>query len=205
MRRREFLGAMGGAAAAWPLAVRAQAAMPVIGFLNGGTPSAWAAFVAAFRRGLRETGYVEGQNVVIEFRWAEHQIDRVPDFIADLTHRRVAVIFAGGNDAAVLAVKAAVSAIPVVFAVGGDPVEYGLVSSYNQPGGNVTGATIISSVLWPKRLELLRELVPSASVIGVLVNPNNLSATASTNEVRMAARAIGRTIVVLNASSERDF
>jgi putative ABC transport system substrate-binding protein len=179
--------------------------MPVIGFLNGGTPSAWAAFVAAFRRGLSETGYVEGQNVVIEFRWAEHQIDRVPGFIADLTHRQVAVIFAGGNDAAVLAVKAAVSAIPIVFAVGGDPVEYGLVSSFNKPGGNVTGATIISSVLWPKRLELLRELVPSANVIGVLVNPNNPSATASINEVQMAARAIGRTVVVLNTSSERDF
>ena len=166
---------------------------------------AWAAFVAAFRRGLSETGYVEGQNVAIEFRWAEHQIDRVPGLVADLVRRPVAVIFAGGNDAAVLAVKAAISAIPIVFAIGGDPVEYGLVSSLNQPGGNVTGVMIVSSELWPKRLDLLRELVPSASVIGVLVNPNHPSAAASTNGARTAAGTIGRRVVVVNASSEHDF
>jgi putative ABC transport system substrate-binding protein len=205
MRRRDFIAALGGAAV-MPFAARAQQSpIPVIGFLNGGTPGAWAAFVAAFRRGLSETGYVEGQNVAIEFRWAEHQIDRVPGLVADLARRQVAVIFAGGNDAAVLAVKAAISAIPIVFAIGGDPVEYGLVSSLNQPGGNVTGVMIVSSELWPKRLDLLRELVPSASVIGVLVNPNHPSAAASTNGARTAARTIGRRVVVVNASSEHDF
>jgi putative ABC transport system substrate-binding protein len=206
MRRREFI-VLVGAASAWPLGVGAQqpGGIPMVGFLNGGTPHAWASFIAGFRRGLAESGFVENQNVAIEFRWAEGLIERVPAFVTDLTGRRVSVIFAGGSDAVVLAVKAALTTTPIVFATGGDPVEYGLVKSMNRPGGNATGVTVITAALWPKRLELLRELVPKAGVIGVLINPSHPSAAASTKEVQAAAGAIGQRVLIKNVRSERDF
>ncbi len=206
MKRREFIKVIAGSTTAvWPLAVGAQQpAMPVVGFLNGGTPGAWVSFVSGFRRGLTEAGFVEGRNVTIEFRWAEGLIDRVPGFIADLAQRQVAVIFVGGSDAVVLAAKSAISSIPIVFATGGDPVEYGIVASLNRPGGNATGVTIITAALWPKRLELLRELASSKSLFGVLVNPNHPSSAASTKDVREAARALGQEILVVNARTERD-
>lgn len=205
MKRREFISLLSGAVVVWPLGVGAQQpAMPVVGFLNGGTPGAWASFVSGFRRGLTEAGFVEGRNVAIEFRWAEGLIDRVPGFIADLTQRQVAVIFVGGSDAVVLAAKSAISSVPIVFATGGDPVEYGIVASLNRPAGNATGVTIITAALWPKRLELLRELASSKSLFGVLVNPNHPSSAASTKDVREAARTLGQEILVVNARTERD-
>jgi putative ABC transport system substrate-binding protein len=206
MRRREFIGFIGGVAATWPFTARAQQpAMPIVGFLNGGTPGAWASFVTGFRRGLTEAGFVEGRNVAIEFRWAEGLIDRVPGFIADLTQRQVAVVFVGGSDAVVLAAKTAISTIPIVFATGGDPVDYGLVASMNRPGGNATGVTVITAALWPKRLELLRELVSSPGLFGVLVNPSHPSSAASTKEVREAAHTLGQEILVVNVRTERNF
>ena len=204
MRRREFFSVLGGVIAAPLVASAQQSALPVIGFINGGDPEAWSLFLAGFRRGLSETGHVEGRTTVVEYRWAEGVIARVPDFLADLADRQPAVIFAGGSDALVLAAKAAITTIPIIFAVGGDPVEYGLVKSLNRPDGNATGVTIITAALWPKRLELLRELVPSVRMIGVLVNPSHPSAAAGTQAVRVAARAIGQEVLILNVSTERD-
>ena len=204
--RRKFLATLLGGAAAWPLAAGAQqSAMPVLGFLSGRSLASDAHLVAAFHRGLNETGYVEGQNVAIEFRWAEGQFNRLPTLAADLVSRQVAVIFMGGADVQIRAVRDAISVIPTVFATAGDPVKLGLVTSLNRPGGNATGVTVLSAALWPKRLGLLRELVPPASLVALLVNPNDPNAEVSTTDLKAAARDVGLNVLVLNASTERDF
>jgi putative tryptophan/tyrosine transport system substrate-binding protein len=204
MRRREFITMVGGAAVAWPLAARAQQApMPVIGLLSGSTPVGRAHLLTAFLRGLRESGYVEGENVAIEYRWAQDHYDRLPDLAADLIRRRVAMI-AAIDTAAAIAAKAATTTVPVVFASGGDPVREGLVASLSRPGGNVTGVSLLSWPLTPKRLELLRELVPTATIIGVLVNPNAPNTELESREIQAAARAIGQQIRILSATTERE-
>jgi putative ABC transport system substrate-binding protein len=189
-----------------PLAPSAQQpAMPVIGFLNTQSPSLFAHLVAGFHKGLSEAGYVEGRNVPIEYRWAENQYDRLPALAADLVRRQVAVIAATGGSVSVLAAKAAAPTIPIVFLMGDlDPVQAGIVTSLNRPGGNITGVTPFLSVLGPKQVELLHELVPNATVIGMLVNPNFPDAKTQARNAQEAARALGRQIFVLNASNERD-
>jgi putative tryptophan/tyrosine transport system substrate-binding protein len=203
MRRREVITLLGGAAVTWPVAARAQQpALPVVGFLHSGSPSGWGPFVAAFRSGLKEAGYIEGQNVTIEFRWAEDQSERLPALAADLVRRRVAVIFA--NAAATLAAKAATTTIPIVFNSGVDPVKLGLVASLNRPGGNITGVTTFSNELAAKRLALLHELAPRATVIAALVNPNFLDAHDQLTDLQEAARKLGLQIRVFNASTESE-
>jgi putative tryptophan/tyrosine transport system substrate-binding protein len=206
VKRREFITLIGGAAVAWPLATRAQQpAMPVIGFLDSGSAVAFAGRVAAFRRGLSETGYVEGQNAAIEYRWADGQYDRLPELANDLVRRHVAVIAATGSANSAQAANAATASTPIVFANGGDPVTLGLVRSLNRPGGNATGVTYFLSTLGPKRLELLREVVPTAAVIGLLVNPTNPVTETDMRDMQTAAGTIGQQLRILNASSERDF
>jgi putative ABC transport system substrate-binding protein len=206
MKRREFITLLGGAAAAWPLAARAQQpAIPVIGFVNAASPQNFARPLSAFLKGLSETGYVDGHNVVIEYRWAEGHNDRLPAMAADLVHRQVAVI-AATTTAAALAAKAATTTIPIVFETAADPVQLGLVASLNRPGGNVTGATQLTVGLVPKELELLHELVPTAHVMALVVNPTNPAlAETDSREVLSAAHTLGLELHVLNASTERDF
>ena len=205
MRRREFIALLGGAAAAWPLAARAQQpAMPVIGYLSARSPEDTTHLVAAFRRGLAENGYVEGQNVTIEYRWALGQYDRLPAMAAELAGRLVTVLVATGGEPAALAAKAATSTIPIVFATGGDAVKAGLVASYNRPGGNVTGIDILTATLEPKRLGLLRELVPQAETIGFLLNPDYGPSESQSSDVQAAARALGLQIHVLRANTDRE-
>jgi putative tryptophan/tyrosine transport system substrate-binding protein len=206
MRRRAFITLLGGAVAAWPLAARAQQpGMPVIGFLGGTSPDTFADRVRAFRQGLKDTGYVEGENVAIEYRWAENQIDRLPALATDLVRRQVAVIAATGGITSAFAAKAATTVIPIVFGAGEDPVRLGLVASLARPGGNLTGINFVSTELAGKRLELLRELVPGAARIAVLVNPANSTSTETTlRDVETAARSMGLHLQVLNASTSRE-
>jgi len=200
--RRAFITLLGGAAA-WPLAARAQQpAMPVIGFLNARSLRSDSRLVTAFHQGLGETGYVQGQNVAIEYRWAEGYNDRVPALAAELVRRQVAVIVATGGNIVALAAKAATSTIPIVFTTGGDPVLMGLVTSLNRPGGNITGISALTGLLGAKRLEILHELVPKAAMIGVVMNPTNPSAEAYARELQEAARTRGQQIHILNASTE---
>jgi len=204
MRRREFIRLVGVAAAAWPLGSRAQqSAMPVIGFLNGGSPDGYRLQAAAFRQGLEEAGYIEGRNVAIEYHWAEGHYDRLPAMAADLVQRGVAVLAATSTPAA-LAAKASTKTIPIVFTTGSDPVELGLVASWSQPGGNVTGASELSREVAPKRLELAHQLVPAATVVGLLVNPQNPIAETVTRELKGATLALGLQFKVLHASTEAE-
>ena len=205
MNRRAFISLLGGAAAAWPLAAQAQQpALPVIGYLYSGTADANPHFVTEFRQGLSEIGYVEGRNLTIEYRWAAGQYDRLPELAADLVRRQVTVIAAPGNLASAFAAKAATAPVPIIFAVGGDPVKLGLVASVNRPGGNLTGMNFYHSELGAKRLGLLREVVPAPAVVAVLVNPSNPETEEQLKDVENAAQAINQRILILNASNNSD-
>jgi putative ABC transport system substrate-binding protein len=203
MKRREFISLLGGAAAAWPLAARAQqAAMPVIGYLSARSPQDTTHLLEAFRRGLSEAGFVEGQNVMIEYRWALGQHDRLPELAADLARKPLAVLVSTGGEVAALAAKAATSTIPIAFIIGTDPVKLGLAASYNRPGGNATGINILTNSLEPKRFELLRELVPQASTIGALLDPSFQAYEDQFRDVRQAARALDLQVQELRASTD---
>jgi putative tryptophan/tyrosine transport system substrate-binding protein len=205
MRRRAFMEGIAALGVAWPLAARAQqAAMPVIGFLNSGSSKAFQFLVAAFRQGLSESGYVEGQNLAIDYRWADGDYEKLPRLAADLVGRRVSVIVANGPPA-VVAAKVATATIPIVFTSGGNPVELGLVSSLNRPSGNVTGVSFLNNELGAKRLELLRELVPAAAAsVGFLANPTRPSFRSEVKNAQQAAQALGVKLIVLNASTEAE-
>ena len=203
MKRREFIRLLGGTLS-WPLAARAQQpAMPVVGFLNSASADGYAMTARAFRQGLKDTGFVEGQNVAIEYRWAEGQYNRLPALAADLVHRKVDVIAANG--VAMLPAKAATTTIPIVFTTSLDPVQLGLVASLSRPGGNVTGVTSLGVEVGPKRLELLHELAPAVNVIGLLVNPNNPNAQSLSRDLQAVAGKLGLQLHVLYVSNERDF
>jgi putative ABC transport system substrate-binding protein len=207
LNRREFITLLGGAAAAWPLAARAQQpAMPVIGFLHSASPGGFAFYVTAFRNGLKEAGYIEGQNVAVEYRWAEGQLERLPAMAADLVSRQVAVILA--DTRSTLIAKAATSTIPIVFTSGGDPVKLGFVTSLNRPAGNITGTSFLTAAVAGKRLELLRELIPTATVVDYLVNPDNALGRPEIADAEAAARTHGlklQVVNVVNARGEYDF
>jgi putative ABC transport system substrate-binding protein len=205
MKRREFIRLLGSAAAAWPLAARAQQpSMPVIGFLSSRSPGESAGVVAAFREGLRDAGFVEGRNLAIAFRWADGRYDSLPALAAELVDLRVALIFAAGGPPTAFAVKAATSTIPIVFSAVSDPVEIGLVPSLNQPGGNITGMAVFNATLAGKRVELTKELIPTAAVIGYLLNPVDQMSAVESRDALAAARALGIDLKILNASSEED-
>jgi putative tryptophan/tyrosine transport system substrate-binding protein len=205
MRRRAFISLLGGAAAAWPLAARAQqSAMPVVGFLGTASAGPFAHLLAGLRRGLQETGFIEGRNVAIEYRWAEGQYDRVPALAADLVRRQVAVIVTVGGEASAAVAMAETATIPIVFNTGTDPVKLGLVTSLARPGGNATGVNIFTTELVEKRLGLLHDLVPAATTVAVLSNPNSEAAVANVRESEAAARAIGKEVVIFNASSDAE-
>jgi putative tryptophan/tyrosine transport system substrate-binding protein len=204
LKRREFITLLGGAAAAWPLAARAQQRMPVIGLLSSVPFETRRDQVLGFHRGLKESGYVEGQNVAIEYRSADNQIDRLPALAADLVNRRVDVIVTIGGDISIQAAKAATTTIPVVFVTGFDPVAAGFVASLNRPGGNLTGVSFLVVFTVAKRLELLSELVPTAGMIGMVVNPNNPNAESTTRDAQAAAEKLGKKLVVVRAGTERD-
>jgi putative tryptophan/tyrosine transport system substrate-binding protein len=202
--RRKFLATLGGAAA-WPLAARAQQpAMPVVGFLGAPSAAPYARYIAAVHQGLNEVGYIERQNVAMEYRWADSQYDRLPVLAADLVSRRVAVIVPIGGAPAVLAAKAATSSIPIVFNVGADPIQLGLVSNFNRPGGNITGVAMMTLEMETKRLELLHELAPASAPIAILLNPSNAQAQSQEREIQRAAGVIGRQVLVLNAGTEQE-
>jgi putative ABC transport system substrate-binding protein len=205
MRRREFLALGTVAAVGWPRAARAQQpSLPVIGFLSARSPAEAASVLAAFRQGLGEAGYFEGKNVTIEFRWAEGNYDRLPELAAELVRRQVAMIAATGGEPSLLAAKAATTTIPIVFTIGGDPVEAGLVASLGRPGGNLTGTTIMAVELGPKRLDFIRQLVPNSRAIAMLINRNFPMALSEARGVQDAARALGLDVIVLTASTEEE-
>jgi putative ABC transport system substrate-binding protein len=205
MNRRDFITLLGGGAAAWPLAARAQqSAMPVIGFLNSASPEAFRPNVAGFRQGLQEAGYVEGKNIAIDYRWAGGQYSKLPAPAAELVSRKVSVIAATGGIASARSAKEATASIPIVFVTGNDPVNADLVPNFNRPGGNVTGVAFLVNTLGAKRLELLREVIPGATTIGMLVNPTNPDVEPETKDMRAAAGAIGRELIVVNAATERE-
>ena len=205
MRRREFIKVIIGTAAAWPFTARAQQPRPVIGFLSSASPDGYAIRLGAFRQGLKEAGYVEGQNVAIEYRWAEDQYNRLPALAAELVHRQVAVIVAGGGTPSAMAAKAATVSIPIVFAVAADPVKVGLVNSLNRPGGNLTGVTNQNVDVAEKRLELMHELLPTVTTITVLVNPTSVLSEPFVQALQPAARALGLKLHIVNATADRDF
>src|SRR6266704_2689002 len=205
MRRRDFIALLGGAAFAGLGARAQQAGMPVIGFLHSASPDSYVSQLKAFHQALRETSFVEGQNVAIEYRWAENQIDQLSTLAGDLVRRKVSVIAAGGSPASALAAKSATTTIPIVFMNAADPVGIGLVASFNRPGGNVTGATLLSAELVAKRLGILRDLLPSVKRIAMLVNPTRPGVDVQKAQMQEAARAIGLALQILDASSERDF
>jgi ABC-type uncharacterized transport system substrate-binding protein len=205
VKRRQFITLLGGAAASWPLAARAQQpTMPVIGFLSGLSPDGMTERLRAFRQGLKETGFVDGENVATEYRWAEGQFDRLPALAAELVRRQVAVIYATGGASSAFAAKAATTTIPIVFLAPEDPARLGLVASLARPGGNLTGINIFTVELVAKRLELLRELVPTANRVAVLVNPADATNRTTARDVAAAARAMGMQIQILNASTSRE-
>jgi putative ABC transport system substrate-binding protein len=206
MKRRDFFTLVGGAVAAWPLSAHAQQpAIPVIGFLHSGASGPLAAQVAAFNQGLNEIGYVAGQNVAIEYRWAEGQYDRLPALAADLVGRKVSVLAPAGGIPPALAAKAATTTIPIVFLMGSDPLKAGVVTSINRPEGNVTGVSFLINSMGTKRFELLSQMAPRASTIGILVNPTNPDAEIEARDAQVAAQAVGRKLLVVKASSENDF
>ena len=202
--RRYFITLLGGAAAGWPLAARAQAAMPVVGFLNVGSADRGAHQVAAFRQGLKETGYIEGRNITVEFRWADGRYDLLPMLAVDLIRRQAAVILTGGGEAPFRAVRAASETVPIVFNIGNDPVQLGLVTSLAKPGGNATGVNFLSVEIAAKRLGLLDSLAPASSIIALLVNPNFPATATSVSQLQSAARAIGRQVEIIKATNESE-
>jgi putative ABC transport system substrate-binding protein len=203
MRRREFITIVGGATVALPLAARAQqqAVMPVIGFLHSGSQAPYAQLVSAFRKGLSETGFDEGRNVAIEYRWADGNYDRLPGLVNELLDRHITVLYTGGGSVSALSAKDAARGVPLVFLIGGDPVKMGLVASLNRPGGNATGVTLVTGDLEAKRLELLRQLVPALTVVAVLINPSNTNAEDVTADLQSAAKALGVGTRLLQAGS----